>query len=483
MYCVFFMLLGVVSARSIDNGTTTVSSKILEKIYPENNDQKTVSEKCDVRDDENHDRFWVARNITDLMSHLLEGYDRRIRPFFENREPMTVKVNTYITALGSFDELDMEFTTTMFFRQIWHDPRLAYGCHYKRDFVTMGAPILSQIWLPDTYFEYETKSQLQSKNFYLTLYRTGKLILSTRNTVLSSCSMHLISFPLDEQKCNFSIQSYGFSTRDVVYRWSSSEAKDSVKFPEDFSMSQFTLEGYRVFEKNSSYETGDYSGVIIELHLKRRFLYYIIQMYLPAVMVVMLSWVSFWVDSDSVPARVALGITTVLAMTTLMFGVQSALPKVPYMKAVDLFLAFSFICVFAALVEFAAVNYYVTNAQKTILQKKRERRKVLREKCKRNPKFQTIGQLVLGMHADDEDLVALGMNPGDLGGSVPASTYSGSPDASPYNEDRTAEQLLKEESFSGSYEKEIKLLMKKVSANAIDYHSRTIFPVCLHCSI
>ena len=36
---------------------------------------------------------------------------------------------------------------------------------------------------------------------------------------------------------------------------------------------------------------GDYSGVIIELHLKRRFLYYIIQMYLPAVMVVMLSWV------------------------------------------------------------------------------------------------------------------------------------------------------------------------------------------------
>ena len=97
----------------------------------------------------------------------------------------------------------------------------------------------------------------------------------------------------------------------------------------------------------------------------------------------MLFQVSFWVDSDSVPARVALGITTVLAMTTLMFGVQSALPKVPYMKAVDLFLAFSFVCVFAALVEFAAVNYYVTNAHKIILQKKRERRKVLREKCKR----------------------------------------------------------------------------------------------------
>lgn len=68
----------------------------------------------------------------------------------------------------------------MFFRQMWYDPRLAYGCHYKRDFVTLGTPILEQIWLPDTYFEYETKSQLQSKNFYLTLFKDGKIVLSTR---------------------------------------------------------------------------------------------------------------------------------------------------------------------------------------------------------------------------------------------------------------------------------------------------------------
>lgn len=82
------------------------------------------------------------------------------------------------------------------------------------------------------------------------------------------------------------------------------------------------------------------------------------------------------------------------------------------------------------------------------------------------------------MHTDEEDMAALGMSPGDLGGSVPASTYSGSPDTSPHNEDQTAEQLLQEDAGPANYEKEIKLLMKKVSANAIDYHSRTVFPVC-----
>ena len=81
------------------------------------------------------------------------------------------------------------------------------------------------------------------------------------------------------------------------------------------------------------------------------------------------------------------------------------------------------------------------------------------------------------MHADEEDLMALGMSPGEFG-SAPTSTYSGSADTSPCNEDRIAEQLLKEDAGPSNYEKEIKLLMKKVSANAIDYHSRTIFLVC-----
>ena len=67
--------------------------------------------------------------------------------------------------------------------------------------------------------------------------------------------------------------------------------------------------------------------------------------------------ISFWIDNQSIPARTALGITTVLAMTTLLFGVQSSLPSVPYIKAVDLFMIVSFANVFAALVEFAVVNY------------------------------------------------------------------------------------------------------------------------------
>jgi gamma-aminobutyric acid receptor subunit beta len=54
---------------------------------------------------------------------------------------------------------------------------------------------------------------------------------------------------------------------------------------------------------------------------------------------------------------VALGITTVLTMTTISTGVRSSLPRISYVKAIDIYLVMCFVFVFAALLEYAAVNY------------------------------------------------------------------------------------------------------------------------------
>ncbi|KAI4462489.1 neurotransmitter gated ion channel [Holotrichia oblita] len=50
-------------------------------------------------------------------------------------------------------------------------------------------------------------------------------------------------------------------------------------------------------------------------------------------------------------------ITTVLTMTTISTGVRSSLPRISYVKAIDIYLVMCFVFVFAALLEYAAVNY------------------------------------------------------------------------------------------------------------------------------
>lgn len=50
--------------------------------------------------------------------------------------------------------------------------------------------------------------------------------------------------------------------------------------------------------------------------MARQFSYYLVQIYGPSTLLVIVSWVSFWLDRTAVPARVTLGVTTLLTITT-----------------------------------------------------------------------------------------------------------------------------------------------------------------------
>ena len=105
----------------------------------------------------------------------------------------------------------------------------------------------------------------------------------------------------------------------------------------------------------------------------------VFQVYIPSSLIVVMSWVSFWLNRGAAPARVStknnrqhqhpshfddhldyhqvgLGVTTVLTMTTLINSVNAALPKISYMKSIDIYLFVCFFMVFGALIEYACVG-------------------------------------------------------------------------------------------------------------------------------
>ncbi len=63
---------------------------------------------------------------------------------------------------------------------------------------------------------------------------------------------------------------------------------------------------------------GAYVRMYCDFLFTRALGYYMIQIYLPSILIVVISWVSFWLNREATPARVSLGVTTVLTMTTLM---------------------------------------------------------------------------------------------------------------------------------------------------------------------
>ncbi|ODM90107.1 Gamma-aminobutyric acid receptor subunit alpha-6 [Orchesella cincta] len=334
--------------------------------------------------DEESIELELSKHVTNLLDGLLkeDRYDKRIRPNFGG-PPVTIEVNMYIKSLGPVSETDEVYSMDCYFRQMWVDNRLKFNASATglSEF-SMNWLFLDKVWKPDTYFVNGKKSYLHSitvPNKFLRLRQDGLLTYSMRLTIKASCPMHLRKFPLDSQSCPLEIGSckreladddhdekaslskfhlfYGYSNNDVLYAWFKS-GKDPVGREEGVNLAQYDLTEIKTKEEiRLSSRRDNFSVVAVHFHLKRHTGYFMLQVYVPCTLIVSCSWVSFWIDPQAVPARVSLGVTTVLSMTTLGFGGRSQMPRTSYATALDWFVIICFSFVFASMVEYAAINF------------------------------------------------------------------------------------------------------------------------------
>lgn len=52
---------------------------------------------------------------------------------------------------------------------------------------------------------------------------------------------------------------------------------------------------------------GNYSSLIVTFHLQRESGFYVYDYFIPSILLVVVSWVSFWLEADALPGRVVLG--------------------------------------------------------------------------------------------------------------------------------------------------------------------------------
>uniref|UniRef100_A0A3Q1B5L4 Glycine receptor, alpha 3 n=1 Tax=Amphiprion ocellaris TaxID=80972 RepID=A0A3Q1B5L4_AMPOC len=263
----------------------------------------------------------------------------------------------------------------IFLRQQWNDPRLAYA-EYPDDSLDLDPSMLDSIWKPDLFFANEKGAhfhEVTTDNKLLRIFKNGNVLYSIRLTLTLSCPMDLKNFPMDVQTCIMQLESFGYTMNDLIFEW---QENGPVQVAEGLTLPQFILKDesdLRYCTKH--YNTGKFTCIEVRFHLERQMGYYLIQMYIPSLLIVILSWVSFWINMDAAPARVALGITTVLTMTTQSSGSRTSLPKVSYVKAIDIWMAVCLLFVFSALLEYAAVNF-VSRQHKELLRFRRHKSKM-----------------------------------------------------------------------------------------------------------
>ncbi|XP_062830993.1 gamma-aminobutyric acid receptor subunit rho-3 isoform X2 [Anolis carolinensis] len=250
----------------------------------------------------------------------IEDHDFAMRPGFGG-SPIPVGIDVQVESIDSISEVDMDFTMTLYLRHYWKDERLSFPSTRNKS-MTFDGRLIKKIWVPDIFFVHSKRSFIHDttmENVMLRVYPDGNVLFSLRITVSAMCFMDFSRFPLDTQNCSLELESYAYNEDDLMLYWK--HGNESLATDEHISLSQFFIEEFSASSGLAFYSsTGWYNRLFINFGLRRHIFFFVLQSYFPSMLMVMLSWVSFWIDRRAVPARVSLGITTVLTMSTIITG-------------------------------------------------------------------------------------------------------------------------------------------------------------------
>lgn len=129
-------------------------------------------------------------------------------------------------------------------------------------------------------------------------------------------------------------------------------------------MAPKSLIGFKIIKNNDNngiesddewitLSTGTYSLLIARIQLQRKCGYYMFHIYLPAIMLVILSWMSYCIDPIERPiARMIVGIFTSLGILILMFGVTSSSISRPDQYSLTALDIYIFVCMLLIFIAF-----------------------------------------------------------------------------------------------------------------------------------
>uniref|UniRef100_A0A8C5M065 Gamma-aminobutyric acid type A receptor subunit gamma3 n=1 Tax=Leptobrachium leishanense TaxID=445787 RepID=A0A8C5M065_9ANUR len=193
--------------------------------------------------------------------------------------------------------------------------------------LTLNSNMVGLIWIPDTIFRNSKTAEahwITTPNQLLRIWNDGKILYTLRLTINAECQLQLHNFPMDEHSCPLIFSSYGYPMDEMTYRWRKNSVETSNQ--KSWRLYQFDFMGLR--------------------------------------------------NTTEIVSTSA-GITTVLTMTTLSTIARKSLPRVSYVTAMDLFVTVCFLFVFAALMEYAALNYYSSCKKPRCKKKKKSNYSVL----------------------------------------------------------------------------------------------------------
>ncbi|XP_011865803.1 PREDICTED: acetylcholine receptor subunit beta-like 2 isoform X2 [Vollenhovia emeryi] len=267
-----------------------------------------------------------------LYDDLLSNYNRLIRPVINNTETLTVWLGLKLSQLIEMNLKNQVMTTNVWVEQKWFDYKLQWDPQEYGGIDMLYVPS-ENIWLPDIVLynnadgNYEVTLMTKA-----TLKSTGEVSWRPPAIYKSSCEINVEYFPFDEQSCIMKFGSWTYNGAQVDLKHMKQEpGSNIVTIGIDLTDFYLSVE-WDILEvpaaRNEEYYPcceEPYSDITFNITMRRKTLFYTVNLIIPCVGITFLTVLVFYLPSDS-GEKVSLCSSILLSLTVFFLLLAEIIP-------------------------------------------------------------------------------------------------------------------------------------------------------------
>jgi hypothetical protein len=262
--------------------------------------------------------------------------------------PTVVRVGVVLRNLNAIDELKENWKVTGLLTATWNDRRLRYRMANRRD-VYRDLP--ANIWRPE--FEFVNEDEPTNFHFEDDYAKPDGTAVYTQSFIATlSANLDLRRFPFDSQILPVVVQANGDDLDRTILK---PDVRHSQALPNPtYGVSHWAPFSLSAHLRRVAGSVSSANNVEFSLKVRRNPRPYILKFIVPLLLLVIISWITFWLSPEEFQTKDQLGsaVATLLIIVAFDITASALLPKTDYITYID---ALDFSCFVWVIIAIAVI--------------------------------------------------------------------------------------------------------------------------------